>query len=339
MELGGGGNMSDRRALLQTTMLAGVLGGAYFSAQAATGAELVKTPAAPAPYYYNSSAVDGLNGKIEGLAGSLAHYDLYGSRAAVSFPLSALVGIQIDGAGGSLDGLGFGSVGGHLFLRNPSIGLIGAYVSYTNWDRFGGVAATQTAGEFELYWGSLTLQGIAGVEFGSSSTFATTTTTVVPPGIGVAGGVTTTTALQSYDVESRFFNQVNLKYYLTENWDAYIGHRYLGGENALALGTELALPLGGGVLASAFVEGRVGSNEFQGVWGGLRFYFGGKDKPLIRRHREDDPVQWDTLFSIVNNSNQNLLQSTQGIAPLPPPPPPPPQALPPPPPPPSPILD
>ena len=74
----------------------------------------------------------------------------------------------------------------------------------------------------------------------------------------------TTTALQSYDVESRFFNQVNLSpYSIDRELGRLYGHRYLGGENALALGTELALPLGSGGVASAFVEGRVGSNEFR----------------------------------------------------------------------------
>lgn len=296
-------------------MLVGVVGWTYLSGHQAGAAELAKAPYAPTPAYY-AAAVDGVNAKIEGLAGSLGRYGLYGSRAGLAVPLGGLLGLQVDGAGGALDGRGFGSVGGHLFLRNPAVGLVGAYVSYTNWDRFGGVSATQAAGEFELYWAALTLQGIAGVEFGSSSSNTVTTAAVVPPGFFVNGSIATTTWRQFYDVDSRFFTQVNLKYYLTDNWDAYVGYRHLGGESALALGTEVALPLGRGVLASAFVEGRVGDNDFQGVWGGLRFYFGGKDKSLIRRHREDDPVQWDTLFSIVNNVNNNVFQSIEVLPPL-----------------------
>jgi hypothetical protein len=84
-------------------------------------------------------------------------------------------------------------------------------------------------------------------------------------------------------------------------------------------------------MASAFVEGRVGSNQFEGIWGGLRVYFGQKEKSLIRRHREDDPTTWDTLFSIIGNFRQNTFQSIQGLGALPtppvphhPPPPPPP---------------
>ena len=38
------------------------------------------------------------------------------------------------------------------------------------------------------------------------------------------------------------------------------------------------------------------------MWGGIRFYFGQKDKSLIRRHREDDPNVWDS-GNIPNPSN------------------------------------
>jgi len=301
-----------------------VVGGLLLVGQSAAAADLPVTPPpllATAQQYY--AAVDGLNAKIDGFAGSLANHAFYGTRASLSLPLGSSLGIQIDGAGGSLNDRGFGTIGGHLFARNPSVGLIGAYVSYTNWNEFGGVAATLAAAEGELYRGPWTLQGIVGAEFGSATSQITTLTTTVPAAINIAGAITTTTFVQSYDVATRFFDQVNLKYYLTENWDAYVGHRYLGDKNAFAVGSELALPLGGGVMASAFVEGRIGTEEFEGVWGGLRFYFGGKDKPLIRRHREDDPIQWDTLYTITNNFSQRSSQSIQTIPPLQPPPPPP----------------
>ena len=56
---------------------------------------------------------------------------------------------------------------------------------------------------------------------------------------------------------------------------------------ALALGGEIAQPLGHGIFASAFVEGRVGQDNFRGLWGGLKFYFGPTDKPLMARHRQE----------------------------------------------------
>jgi hypothetical protein len=105
---------------------------------------------------------------------------LAGTEGLVSFPLLGQLGLQIGAAGGGLQHRGFESVGGHLFWRNPWAGLLGAYVSNTNWDRFGGVHVTQAAGEFEGYWNRVTLHGIVGAEWGKSASTYYTATTVAP---------------------------------------------------------------------------------------------------------------------------------------------------------------
>jgi hypothetical protein len=246
-------------------MLAGIVGGIYSMPHEARAADLNLAPLyARTPWA--ASAVDGFNAKWEALGGEINKKTLYGSRGALSIPLAGQWGVQIDGSGGSLQGRDFGSIGGHLFSRNPSQGLLGIYSSYTNWNQFGGVHATQVAGEGEVYAGRWTLQAIAGVEFGNSASNVFTNTSVVLPAVGVPGAITTTTLVQSYDVKTRFVDQVNLKYYFTDNWDGYVGHRYLGGKNALALGSEMGLGLGRGVMGTAFVEARVGSSSFEGVW-------------------------------------------------------------------------
>jgi hypothetical protein len=117
---------------------------------------------------------------------------------------------------------------------------------------------------------------------------------------------TTNTFIETYDVKTRFFDQINLKYYVTDDWNLLIGHRYQGGKNALALGTEFALPMRSNMMATAFLEGRVGEDNFRGVWGGLRLYWGQKSKPLIARHRQDDPIIWGTLSSLMTIVNQNV---------------------------------
>jgi hypothetical protein len=263
-------------------------------------------------------AVDGINAKAEAFGGSLAGKSLGGAAGATSVPLADNFGLQIDSAVGAFDGSRFSNLAGHAFWRDASRGLIGLYTSHTWWDRNGGVYLGQVAGEGELYLGRLTLQGIAGVEFGNAAQVTSTSTSTVAPGpvniFGTPGVMTTTTTLDSYAVKTRFFDQVNLKYYLSDQWSGYVGHRYLGGRNALALGSEVALPLGRGVLASAFVEGRAGEANMQGIWGGVKFYFGGKDKPLLARHRQDDPSIWntDTLFSLANShSSSSSSTSTQ----------------------------
>jgi hypothetical protein len=218
-------------------------------------------------------------------------------------PLNNQWGIQVDGAAGSFDSRFFGAVGGHLFWRDPTRALFGVYVSHAHWSELGGLHVTQIAAEGEAYWGRWTLQGIAGVETSNSAT-QTTNTLVVGPVVDTATSVT-----DSYRGGTRFFDQINLVYYVNDDWKAYLGHRYLGGKHAVALGSEFGFAMGGGRMAALFVEGRLGESDHHGIWGGLRFYFGQKDKSLIRRHREDDPwTDWipASLLSITNQFGSSV---------------------------------
>jgi len=292
-----------------STMLAGSIGAVFLSVWGAHAADLfVKAPAWTTPTY-PGQAVDGFNGKIEGLGGRLAHRDLAAAQGSISIPLAGYYGAQIDLGAGSFASRGFGTVGGHLFWRDPAQGLVGLYGSFTRWNQFGGVHVGNVAFEGEHYFGRFTLQGIAGVEFGNSVSGTSFATSVVPPaGAGGPAGVATTTAfVEGFDVKTRFFDQINLKYYIGDNWDVFAGHRYQGGKHALALGTEIGMPLQRGVMATGFAEARIGEGNFQGVWGGLRFYFGQKDKSLMARHRQDDPNNWgaSNLFGIINNQTNS----------------------------------
>lgn len=290
--------MAHRFSLLSTTMLSGMVGAIFLPAVAGHAADVAAKAPAPAPWAAPQPAVDGINWKVEGLGGSFADKSIYGGLGSLSVPLGGQYGVQIDGAAGSFDGRAFGIVGGHLFWRDPAQGLLGLYANHTHWNQYGGAHVSQFAGEGEYYWGQWTLQGIAGVEFGNNAGKSSTSSTTV--------GFLTTTTTQAdfFDVRTRFFDQINLSYYIQPDWKAFVGHRYLGGKHALAAGTEWAMPLGAGRMASLFVEARLGEDDFHGVWGGLKFYFGQKDKSLIARHRQDDPINWnpESLFSIVNSA-------------------------------------
>jgi hypothetical protein len=258
-----------------------VIGGAGLLAAPARSADLpVKAPALTGCV----QAVDGINGKVTAFGGSFAHDGLFGGAGSLSAPLGCEFGAQIDGSAASFDGRFLGTVAGHLFWRNPAKGLLGVYGSYTHWDQIGGVHANHIGPEGELYYGRWTLQGVAGVEFGNTAS------------------ATIGSIIQTYDVKTRFFDQVNLAYYLQDDLKVYAGHRYLGGKHALALGGEWGMPLSHGIMGALFAEGRIGEDDFQGVWGGVRFYFGQKDKSLIRRHREDDPYDWGSDFGGASNT-------------------------------------
>jgi hypothetical protein len=301
--------MRTRDLLLSTTILSSAVGTILIVASAATAADLSVHAATPAPP--PAPAVDAFNTKVEGFGGALNGKSVYGSGGSLTFPLSNQWGVQVDGAAGGLDGSAFGSVAGHLFWRDPRQGLFGIYGNFTSWDRMGGVRMGQIAAEAEYYYGRFTLQGIMGVEFGNTVSNSQTSLLTVPP-----GGITFTTVTNGFSIGTRYFDQINLKYYLNDDADAYVGHRYLGGKNMAAFGGELAFPVARAILGSAFVEGRVGEDSTYGVWGGLKLYFGPTDKPLIVRQRQEDPNNWsvDTLLSILNSSTHTSSQFFQCIS-------------------------
>jgi hypothetical protein len=278
--------MGRRSGLLSSTFLAGLACGLI-----TTGA--VAGEAAP-----STRAVDGINGKVEGFGGSYATKGLYGAAGSLSAPLADKFGVQLDAGAGSFANRFIGALGGHLFWRDPRKGLIGLYGDYTRWDQYGGVHVGHFGVEGEAYLGRWSLGGVAGVESGNNSGGTTTSVGAIP------GPGTLTTTNSSLQNKTRFFDRVSVSYYLTDNWKASVGHRYMGGKNALALGTEYAMPAGRGMMASLFAEGRAGEgSKNYGAWGGLRVYFGNSDKSLMRRQREDDPAgdfTADTLFSIAN---------------------------------------
>jgi hypothetical protein len=152
----------------------------------------------------------------------------------------------------------------------------------------GGLRTHHFGVEGGWYLDRWSIDGLAGVEGGNS-----VTATVGP-------------VIQTFNIRTRFFDEIDFAYYLQDNFKLSIGHRYLGGKNAAALGGELGFALGGGKMAALFVEGRVGEGNFRAVWGGLRFYFGQHDKTLIQRHRQDDPKNWEinNASSFTNNGSE-----------------------------------
>jgi len=269
-------------------LLSGVLAAAALTPACAADLPLKAPPAVGSCV----PAVDGFNGKIGAYGGSLNSDSLYGGTGSLALPLACEFGAQIDGNAASFDGRFLGTIAGHLFWRNPMKGLLGVYGSYTDWDRAGGVRAAHLGAEGEWYFGQWTLQGVAGAEFGNSTS------------------ETIGTQIFSYDVKTRFFDQINLAYYVQDNLKLYAGHRYLYGMHAAALGGEWGFPLGHGVMGALFAEGRIGQDDFKGIWGGVRFYFGQKDKTLIRRHREDDPIDWEDGFGIGNTGSTSSVPTT-----------------------------
>lgn len=220
-------------------------------------------------------AVDGLNAKATLFGGAVGGNALYGAVGSVSMPLGSRFGLQIDGVATDFDGrfepdIAGGGVAAHLFWRDPSVGLLGAYGHYLHTDAFAGVDVIAGAAEGALYLRRFTIEGIAGVQ----------------------GGEIDLAAQGTFDIATRFFGAAHLSYYPTDNLKLYVGHSYMLGTNAAKIGAELGLPVAGGsgTMPALFAIGSINESGNGAVMGGLRFYFGQHNKSLIRRHREDDPA-------------------------------------------------
>jgi hypothetical protein len=229
-------------------------------------------------------AVDGFNAKIDGYGGGANHISsLYGADGSLSIPLAQQWGLQIDGGVGSFDSSATARGAGHVFWRDPSIGLMGAYGSYSHWNGIGGfniprigTDIARYAAEGEYYLGRWTVGGLAGYE------------TVRANAPVVAG-------LAPFSIPNRFFDSIRASYYVTDNFKLSIGHIYTIGRNGLDLGAEYGFALGGGRMAALFAQGLIGEGGNNAVLGGLRIYFGQHDKTLIDRNRQDDPGDYHEL--------------------------------------------
>jgi hypothetical protein len=219
-------------------------------------------------------AVDGINAKIDGYGGGANRSNgFYGTSGSLSIPLAQQWGLQLDGDLGSDSGIGYQSGAAHLFWRDPSIGLLGAYGSYSHDNGFNDLVlghisenAAHFAAEGEYYLNRWTLSGVAGVET-----------------VGIHSDAL------PLSVPNRFFDEVSVSYYVTDNFKLSAGHSYTFATHFLTLGSEYGIALGGGRMASLFANGWIGESGNNGALAGLRIYFGQHDKSLIDRHRQDDP--------------------------------------------------
>ena len=141
---------------------AGALSGVLSLSVPAHAADLAtKAPAMPGCV----QAVDGFNGKAAGFDGTFNDKTLYGGQGSLAVPLGCQYGFQVDASGGSFNNNSIVAVGGHLFWRNPSIGLLGLYGSSARWNQLTGVTVNHIGPEADWYSGRWTVQGVAGVGF------------------------------------------------------------------------------------------------------------------------------------------------------------------------------
>ena len=297
--------------IMQCRLLAAA--GVAILASGAQAADLGYKAPPPAPMLARGPAVDGVNGKFEGFGGWSDWRNHWARRgnfsggflASVTAPLGSSFGVQVDTLTASHRGSFVGGGGGHVFWRDPEVGLIGAYgaVVRNNWmndTRF------RVGGEGAYYFGRFSATAVVGYEEGSSTTVANPF--FVTPNI---------VGFNFLPNRGRVFDMVDFNFYATQNIKFSVGHRYIGGRHAASIGGESLIWNLGEAMLSGFVEGRVGESDYKAAWAGLRLYFGQSDKTLMARHRQDDPPNWlkDDMFAAQNAHRVGALVSAPAAAP------------------------
>ena len=247
-------------------------------------------------------AVDGLNGElwVYGGAGmgnaisttpitglSIAREEsgsnfqgISGVTGVITAPIGHDFGLQIDLGTGTFERGVQGNVAGHFFWRNPNQGLVGIYGSGQYWARKGGKTGWNIGPEVEKYFDQFTVGGTLGVQ---GFDFYNVTW---DPTISINDQRT-----PCNHQPIRFFDNVSVKYYPTDDVMVKVGHSYVKGDNAITAGAEyIPEQFRGNATATAlFVDGAYGWDKGSMIMGGAKIYFGNRDKSLKRRHREDDP--------------------------------------------------
>lgn len=220
--------------------------------------------AAPVPALAQGPAVATPNGKVEFSAGVLdapVGSPVWRAAGTLTLPVGYDYGVQADAFIMAPAGAWGGAL--HVFTRDPSSSLFGGAAAFV---RTPGAWLLAAGPEAEFYFDGWSLEGWAGL------------------------------ALAKPDAASARlsgFARLDAAYYPDDNWRLSAGASFLDGRAALHLGTEYLfeqapLPL------SATADVSLGADGNIRALFGLRVYLGDSDKPLIRRHREDDPLDRGT---------------------------------------------
>jgi len=171
--------------------------------------------------------------------------------ASLTLPISERFGVQFDGAFGEIDDDDLKGGAVHLFARDPQSYLFGLTGLYAELED---TALERYGIETEGYFGLFT--------------------------IAAAGGY------QGGDIDDSTYGSLDLRYYPLENLMVTVGGSIADSDDSKAhIGAEYQV-IGGLAL---FADLAAGENDYEHILGGIRYYFGA-EKALIKRHREDDPL-------------------------------------------------
>jgi hypothetical protein len=244
--------MIRKRAWLTGAALSGTLAVTGFGTAAFAADVVEETP---------NCAVSDFNGKVEAGAGYAQRNHEDGDFAlegggSLSFPLGCMIGVQLDaGVSDKVDDTMFGGIG-HVFIRDPQSYLLGITGGVVDGEH----ATLYPIGpEAELYLGNISLEAWGGYLNLDKDHGGSTDTGFI---IGDAA------------------------FYLTDDFRVSVGGKIVDDYEGVRAGLEYQFD---GAPISFYANAEYGDDDYFTLLGGLKFYFGGEQKSLIRRHREDDP--------------------------------------------------
>lgn len=98
------------------------------------------------------------------------------------------------------------------------------------------------------------------------------------------------------DANNKFLAVIEGSYYPTNDARVFLDYNHDLAGDSVTIGSEWVFGRRGGAAQSAFASVNLGDNGDVAVRAGLTFYFGQRDKSLIRRHREDDPTIYTPIY-------------------------------------------
>jgi hypothetical protein len=208
-------------------------------------------------------AVSAVNGKVDYAGGNMNSAAGNNFGASLSLPVSHQFGFQADALYSRISDLNFYGGAGHLFWRDPKIGLLGLAGGYLHRDGTDNINTFQAGAEGELYYKCFTFGffgGVGSIDYKYSAPFIDTNPT-------------------------KFVGRLSADYYPLEN--LRVGAAFVTAfQNNLGRGEiEYQTPIPGVALTGEVAFGNHGYDDWTL---GVRYYFGGR-KTLRARQREDDP--------------------------------------------------
>mgnify|MGYP003674096818 FL=1 len=215
-------------------------------------------------------AVSELNAKVEGVGGFIDGEGTGIGAVSVAVPVVHSFGAQIDGMGGTTDGDSLVGYGAHLFWRNAEKGLLGGTVARSGRS---GSFVNRYGAEGEYYLDQWTLGATGGSQ------------------TGFLGGT--------------WYGSLVAKYYITDNLMIDVSGQGFSDSRVGQIGLEWQpqTMIDG---LSFFAVGGAGSDDLDYGMVGVKWYFGGSDKSLKLRHREDDPI--NSLIGAASGLNNAIVQ-------------------------------